>query len=75
MSADRESVLKAALQLEEGERLLLATELMDSVADQLPGWSLDDPAFLEELDRRSTDGTKGVPWDQIRAELKAKQER
>jgi hypothetical protein len=69
MSTSRDAVLKAALELEEGERILLATELMDSVADGLPGWSIDDPAFLDELERRCSDGSAGVPWKQVKAEL------
>jgi len=69
MSTAREAVLKAALELDEDERLLLAAELMDSLADSLPGWTVDDPGFLEELDRRSRDGSANIPWEQVRKEL------
>jgi len=44
---------------------------MDSVADELPGWSIDDPGFLDELERRSADGSPGIPWEQVKAELRA----
>lgn len=71
MSESRETVLKAALELEEGDRILLATQLMESVAENLPGWSVDDPELLEELERRSNDGSTAIPWDQVRDELRA----
>lgn len=71
MSESREAVLKAALELEEGERILLATQLMDSVAESIPGWSADDPELLEELERRSNDGSTAIPWEQVRDELRA----
>ena len=72
MPKNRDSVLKAAMELEEGDRILLATELMDSVAGDLPGWALDDQDFLVELERRSRDGSSGVPWEQVKAELQAR---
>jgi hypothetical protein len=30
---------------------------MDSISENLPGWSFVDPAFLEELRRREGDGS------------------
>ena len=71
MSATRESLLKAALALPDEDRVLLATQLMDSVSDDLPGWSADDPEFLTELERRSNDGTAGIPWESIKADLQS----
>jgi putative addiction module component (TIGR02574 family) len=71
MSATREEVLKSAMELSETDRLLLATELMETVSDDLPGWSIDDPAFAAELERRAADGTKAIPWDEVQAQLRA----
>jgi len=71
MSATREDVLKSALELSETDRLLLAAELMETVSDDLPGWSMDDTGFLAELERRAGDGSAGVPWETVRARLQA----
>ena len=71
MSATREDVLKSAMELSESDRLLLATELMETVSDDLPGWSMDDANFAAELDRRADDGSAGIPWETIRTQLKA----
>jgi hypothetical protein len=71
MSEALDAARHAALKLTEGDRLLLASELMDSISENLPGWSFDDPAFLEELHRRGSDGSIAVPWLQVRDELKA----
>lgn len=71
MSATREEVLKSAMALSEADRLLLATELMDTVPDDLPGWSIDDPEFQNELDRRANDGSQGIPWEAVQAQLRA----
>ena len=71
MSATRAELLRSAMDLSESERLLLATELMETVPDELPLWSLDDPEFLAELDRREQDGTSPVPWEVVRSQLRA----
>ncbi len=71
MSATREDVLKSAMELSETDRLLLATELMETVSDDLPGWSIDDPEFQVELERRSSDGSQGISWQDVQAQLRA----
>lgn len=71
VNISREQVLEAALQLPEDERLQLAGELMSSVPPDAEVWCIDDPGFLEELDRRSHDGTPSVPWSQVRSALMA----
>ncbi len=64
MQLSSEAILQAALQLPEGERLDLAARLLDTVP---PGiMSVDDPGFIEELDRRLNDGSPGIPWEEIR---------
>ncbi len=62
-------LLKTALLLPESDRILLATQLMDSVEGSPPGLSLDDPDFEAELERRFNDGAPGVPWDVVRQQL------
>jgi len=59
------------MELSEIDRLLLATQLMETVSDDLPGWSIDDPDFAAELDRRADDGSAGIPWETVRAQLQA----
>ncbi len=71
MNISREQVLEAALQLPDDERLQLAGELMCSVPPGAEVWSIDDPEFLEELDRRCHDGIPSISWSQVRAELMA----
>jgi hypothetical protein len=71
MPATREDVLKSAMELSEADRLFLATELMETVSDDLPGWSIDDPAFRAELERRAGDGSTGIPWNEVQAQLRA----
>jgi hypothetical protein len=55
MHASRDEVLDAALKLSESDRLLIATRLMDTLSDDLPGLSVDDPGFIDELERRAAD--------------------
>lgn len=75
MSMTREDVLKSAMELSDSDRLLLATELMDTVSDDLPGWPLDDPGLNTELETRANDNSQGISWesvqDQLRADLQA----
>jgi len=52
MSVAHDEILKSALLLPEADRILLATEILDSVAEPMPGMSIDDPNFAEELNRR-----------------------
>ncbi len=71
MSATREEVLKSAMELSEKDRLLLATELMETVSDDLPGLSIDDPELQVELERRANDGSNGISWETVQAQLRA----
>lgn len=71
MSTTREDLLKSAMQLSETDRLLLATELMETLAGDSPGWSLDDPGLDAELEARENDGSPGIPWDVLKSQLRA----
>lgn len=71
MSTTREEVLKSAMELSEADRLQIATELIDSVAEEWPGWSIDDPDLVAELERRARDGSRGVSWATVQAQLRA----
>ena len=67
MSVDPETVFHAALQLTEGERLDLAYRILDTVPEDAPGLSLDDPNLRQELDRRFADSEGSIPWSELRA--------
>ena len=69
MSTSRDEILDAALQLSESDRLVIANRLLETIPDEPPGPSLDDPEFLDELDRRVRDGSAGIPWSQVRSDL------
>lgn len=71
MSTTREDVLKSAMELSESDRLLLATELLETISDDLPGWSLDAPDLSAELEARANDGSQGVSWELVQARLRA----
>ena len=70
VQADCNEVLNAALSLSESDRLLIATRLMDTLPEDPPGLSWDDPGFLEELARRSQDREGAIPaselWNEAR---------
>ena len=60
MPATREDELKSALELSETDCLLLSTELRETVSDDFPGWSIDDPGFQVEYERRVIDRSQIV---------------
>lgn len=71
MPATRDEVLKSAMELSETDRLVLATELMETISDDLPGLSLDSPDLLAELESRASDGSPGISWEEVQAQLRA----
>ena len=75
MSATRDEILEAALQLPEVDRIIIADRLLQTLPDDLPATALDDPDFLDELDRRSSDGGAAIPWSEIQAALQKKCDR
>lgn len=69
MAMTREDVLKVAMELSESDRLLLATELMETVSDNPPMWLIDDPKLRTELESRANDGSPTIPWETVKAQL------
>lgn len=55
-----DDILLAALSLPESERIVLATQLLDSVPAGEDLLNEDDSEFFAELDRRSSDLTGAV---------------
>ena len=72
MSISHEEILKSALPLPEADRMLLAKELLDSFDDSKTSFSVDDPAFLQELERRANDPSPGIPWEEVKRRMESK---
>jgi putative addiction module component (TIGR02574 family) len=72
MSISHEEILKSVLSLPKADRIILATELLDSFDDSMPGLSVDNPAFLQELERRANDKSPGVSWEEVKRKMESK---
>ena len=69
MAMTCDEILDVALKLPEGDRLAIIDRLLETLPDDLPGLSDDDPEFHEELERRSGNWEGAVPWQQLQDEL------
>jgi len=72
--ASQSELLQRALQLPAGDRLALATEILESVeGPEDPKWVA---AWAAELDRRAREldagAAKTTPWEQVRSETLAR---
>jgi hypothetical protein len=65
MLGSRDEILDAALQLPDADRLIIATRLLDTLPDDMPGLSVDDPDLLDELERRAQDKADAVPISEL----------
>ncbi len=68
MEPSANAILQAAMMLSENDRITLVSRLLESVPPEGVTASVDDPALIEELDRRFADRDGGVPWSDLRAE-------
>jgi putative addiction module component (TIGR02574 family) len=66
MQLNADSIFEAAVKLPEGERMELVSRLMDTLPDAPNLLSVDDPNFLEELDRRAADDSGSIPWSELK---------
>ena len=64
MQTTIQPILDLALKLTEAERLEIACQLLDSVPADRVETALDDPRFIEELNRRFADDLRDVPLEQ-----------
>lgn len=84
MNANYADILSAALALPPAERLQLVSQIQGSITDnegdpaieamgKPPGWSIHDPGFGPELDRRVADydvgRTTGDAWENVRVRI------
>lgn len=72
MAISPEELLKSALSLPEADRILLATEILDSVGNSTARRSANDPAFLHELERRANDSSPGIHSDEVKRRTESK---
>jgi hypothetical protein len=68
MQLTTETIFEAALKLSECERLELVNRLMDTLPGPPNLLCVDDPGFLEELDRRAADDSSSIPWSVLKNE-------
>ena len=71
MSVSHDEILKSALSLSEADRILLATELLNSVDEPMPGMSIDDPKLLDELKRRRDSMDNSISASELFSRLDA----
>ena len=69
MSVSHDEILKSALSLPEADRVVLATEILDSVKEPMPGMSIDDPNLLDELKRRRASMSDSVSVPELFSRL------
>jgi hypothetical protein len=61
MASSPSEIIDAALKLSESDRLVIAVRLLETLPDDHPGLSEDDPGFLDELERRANDTEPTTP--------------
>jgi hypothetical protein len=65
MASSPDEIIDAALKLPESDRLLIAARLLDTLPDDYPGLSEDEPGFLDELERRASDTAATIPVSEL----------
>jgi hypothetical protein len=68
MQFNADSIFEVAVKLPEGERMELVSRLMDTLPDPPNLLCVDDPNFIEELDRRAVDDKGSIPWSDLKNE-------
>jgi hypothetical protein len=66
MQLSADSIFEAAVKLPEGERMELVSRLMDTLPDAPNLLCVDDPNFIEELDRRAADDSGSISWSELK---------
>jgi hypothetical protein len=65
MASSSDEIINAALKLPESDRMLIAARLLETLPDDYPGLSEEDPGFLDELERRANDRDAIIPISEI----------
>lgn len=74
MSRNTKQLLKAALELPEGDRVELAYGILDSVEFSWPTTERDEREWLGEIERRARAalaGEPGIPWEEARSAIES----
>ena len=66
MSPGADSIVAAALQLSDDERMSIVARLLETLPSDQEGPDLDDPEFTKEMDRRAADLEGSMDWSQVR---------
>lgn len=66
MRLDVTSIVEAALQLPEDDRLAIVSRLLETVSADQASLAFDDPHLIDELDRRMSDTASAMPWSELR---------
>ena len=68
MASDPQTILDAAMQLPEDDRLRLVSRLLESLPQAEESLAVDDPDLTDELDRRFADEEGAIRWSDLKAE-------
>ncbi len=68
MQSVSDLIFEAAMKLPENERLAVVSRLMETLPPEDSCLSVDDPALMDELDRRFQDREGCVSWPELRTE-------
>jgi hypothetical protein len=56
-----DEIVDAVLRLPESDRWQIASRILDTLSENVPGVFEEEEAFLEELKRRAQDGSPRIP--------------
>ena len=65
MANEATEIIAAALKLPESDRFLIVARLLETLPDDPPGLSEDDPDSLDELERRANDTEPTIPASEL----------
>lgn len=65
MSTNLDEFIDAAILLDEADRFQVVTRLLETLPNEPPGLSVEDPEFIAELEQRADDLEGVVPSSQL----------
>ena len=68
MPTDPQTILDAAMQLGDDDRMRLVSRLLESLPPEDSALSIEDPDLVEELDHRFDDDEGAISWPDLKAE-------
>jgi hypothetical protein len=67
METSTEAIVAAALKLPESARAEIVMQLLETLTEGSESVSIDDPDFIEEMERRFAD-SGAIPWSELHSE-------